>query len=101
MYYFLDKLTNHKITHFDFGSVQTSWRWHSWRYNSLWQATHPRKNIKAGATYLKELMKTHTGDVWKAVGQYHSPSSPKRAHHYSQSVRQICCKKVNSICCNQ
>lgn len=99
MYSYLKKLVQEGDRNFDMGLVQTNWRWHNHRYASLWEATNPVTSATAGAAYLRELIDKNEGDVWKAVGKYHSPGNKSRASNYRQAVKQICCSEVNPLCC--
>lgn len=72
---------------FDVGLMQVNWRWNGHRFESLWDATDPYKNIRVGASILSEL-RTSLGSFEDAVGAYHSPNNKGRADKYRTRVRQ-------------
>jgi hypothetical protein len=85
MYNHLAKVKK-QTSKFDAGIMQTNWRWHQERFDSLWDATDPYKNIRAGAAYLSELYRS-SGSYDVAVGRYHS-NDPLLAAAYRGRVKQ-------------
>lgn len=69
------------------GTMQIRWRWHKQRFRTLWDATNPYENIRAGAAYLSELFKkSRSWDV--AVSHYHTQGDQEVADKYREKVQE-------------
>lgn len=69
------------------GTMQMRWYWHHQRFNTLWDATNPYENIRAGAAYLSELFReSRSWDV--AVSNYHTRDDKEVASKYREKVKQ-------------
>lgn len=88
MYDYCQGLVNKGDRLFDVGFAQVNWRWHSERFESLWDATEPLTNLRGAASYLRERYDV-TGNWWVAVGEYHNPGDINLARNYSNTVRKI------------
>ncbi len=62
------------------GLMQIEWHYHKARFKSPSQALDPYYNLRVGAEYFAQLI-NETGDVWQAIGRYHS-KTPKFAAAY-------------------
>lgn len=69
------------------GTMQIRWRWHKQRFRTLWEATNPYENIRAGAAYLSELFRqSRSWDV--AVSHYHTQGDQEVANIYREKVQK-------------
>lgn len=79
---------------FDVGLGQMNWRWHSQRFNSLWEALDPYTNLSSSAAFLREQYERPQCGSWeKAVGCYHRPGQREIDLRISQKYT----KRVISI----
>lgn len=82
---------------FDVGLGQLNWRWHSERFDSLWEAFEPYKNLSAAADHFREQYERPECNKWElAVGCYHRPSQRYRdkqiAQNYTKRVIKLWAK---------
>ena len=73
------------VTLVDIGPMQVCWHYHKDRFVSERDALDPYTNLRAGADILREEFRTR-GNWFAAVGCYHAPKDPARAHAYATSV---------------
>lgn len=72
----------------DIGLGQVNWRWNGRRMtDDAVKLLDPETNILAAAQVLRNEMRDHAGDLWRAVGHYHNPKNPRR-DRYSAKVRR-------------
>lgn len=65
----------------DIGICQVNWKYHARRFQSLWDALDPAKNIAVSNAILTELYERHRN--WaKAIACYHNCSDPIRGANY-------------------
>ena len=79
---------------FDVGLGQMNWRWHEDRFNSLWDAFDPYKNLSASAAYFREQYDRPECNRWElAVGCYHRPGQRYKdkqiAQNYTKRVIKL------------
>ena len=79
---------------FDVGLGQLNWRWHSERFDDLWDAFDPYKNLRAAADHFREQYDRPECNKWElAVGCYHRPSQRDRdkkiAQNYTKRVIRL------------
>ena len=72
---------------FDLGPVQVNWKWHGEKFEDLWEATHPARNLNVGAAYYREQY-DKCGDWFTAAGLYHS-FTPEKAENYRNGFIKI------------
>ena len=72
------------IRNVDIGLMQINWRVHHKRLGSPEKALDPYFNLQTGLAILFEEIRA-TGDLWRAIGQYHS-HTPARAGDYATRV---------------
>lgn len=80
-------------TNVDIGLMQISWRYHSSKFESAYEALNPSTNLKVGADILRTCY-VREQDWWLAVGCYHAPNSIERAEKYRDRVRGIWSRHV-------
>ncbi|PCJ88263.1 MAG: lytic transglycosylase [Thiotrichaceae bacterium] len=79
---------------FDVGLGQMNWRWHKDRFNSLWDAFEPYKNLSAAAAHFREQYERPECNKWElAVGCYHRPGQRYKdkqiAQNYTKRVIKL------------
>lgn len=77
----------------DIGLMQISWRYHSDKFESAYEALDPSTNLRIGADILRSCYEREL-DWWVAVGCYHAPNSVERAKKYRDRVRRIWSRHV-------
>jgi soluble lytic murein transglycosylase-like protein len=83
----------------DVGLMQINWQCHYRKLQDPWTALDPNFNLRLGASLLAEQLHV-TKNIWKAVGRYHSPGSPRRAAWYSKQVSRRHAHVVNQVASN-
>ena len=77
----LKKAVNAGRISIDIGICQVNWLYHSKRFQSLWDALDPAKNIAVSDAILTELYERYRN--WaKAIACYHNCSDPVRGANY-------------------
>ncbi|MCB1737396.1 MAG: lytic transglycosylase domain-containing protein [Gammaproteobacteria bacterium] len=80
----LTRLLAANVTNIDIGAMQVNWHWHNKKLGSPWEALEPGNNLRVAHSILTSELQ-RTGDLWKAVGAYHS-YDPNRADAYVRRV---------------
>lgn len=79
---------------FDVGLGQMNWRWHEGRFDNLWDAFDPYKNLSASAAHFREQYDRPQCNKWElAVGCYHRPGQRYKdkqiAQNYTKRVIKL------------
>lgn len=74
-------LVDKGYTSFDVGPMQVNWKYHGWRFASLWDAFQPSVNIAAAIDFLQENYR-ETGNWATAVKWYHNRTDTERGRKY-------------------
>ncbi len=74
-YLFIKGLVDEGHTNFDVGLAQVNWKWHSKKFDSLWDALEPYKNLSVAAAHFRSQYDRPVCDDWvTAIGCYHRPA---------------------------
>ena len=76
------------IRNVDIGLLQINWRAHHDRLKTPENALDPYANLQAGIAILFDEIRA-TGDLWRAIGQYHSHTPARSARYAARVARNL------------
>ena len=70
----------------DIGMLQINWRYNGHRVGAADALLDPHRNLLVAAEILREALRTHGGDLRRAIGAYHHDPDTARGQRYGAEV---------------